>query len=363
MGILRGRNVGTGSNSSKMISATVLASQSAIRISPNSKGPRVVCRAEAEKKEGKSEEKAVATKSEESDAPAESEKPKPPEPKLGEGGRPIMPWTNAKGYTLQEMSNPWRNGRDAFNKDKIVNDRRVNGIPIFQAWTQPYLDGTLPGDEGYDPLKMFDPEAPVTGFWRNQKWIRMAEIFHCRLAMVGLVGMITPEIFAINGGKFEAPLWWQTGWLPGATTATFWTDPITLFTLQMALVGFVEMRRFQDYVKPGSMGEAPFLGNEKEQWGGSGDPAYPGGPVFDPMKLAYNKSEKTLFNLKTKEIRNGRLAMLAVLGCAFQAMLTPEHKGPVQNLLDHLEDPNKNNLFQYMRDAGAAGRALQFYDP
>ena len=40
-----------------------------------------------------------------------------------------------------------------------------------------YLDGTLPGDYGFDPLRLgSDPDA--------LKWFQMAEVFHGRVAMV-----------------------------------------------------------------------------------------------------------------------------------------------------------------------------------
>jgi hypothetical protein len=47
----------------------------------------------------------------------------------------------------------------------------------------------------------------------------------------------------------------------------------------------------------------------------------PGGLWFDPLGWGSASPEKVK-DLRTREIKNGRLAMLAVLGAAFQAPLT-----------------------------------------
>lgn len=44
--------------------------------------------------------------------------------------------------------------------------------------------------------------------------------------------------------------------------------------------------------------------------GGSGNPAYPGGQFFNLMKF----EGPTLASMKEKEVKNGRLAMVAMLG-------------------------------------------------
>ena len=46
--------------------------------------------------------------------------------------------------------------------------------------------------------------------------------------------------------------------------------------------------------------------------------------------------------LKTKELRNGRLAMLAVFGYGAQAVMTGD--GPFKNLTDHLSNPFGSNI-------------------
>ena len=57
------------------------------------------------------------------------------------------------------------------------------------------------------------------------------------------------------------------------------TDAYSLFFIELLLFNFVELRRFQDYRKPGSMGKQYLLGLENGLKG-SGDPAYPGAPML-----------------------------------------------------------------------------------
>jgi len=207
-----------------------------------------------------------------------------------------------------------------------------------------YLDGTLPGDYGFDPLGLMDPEG--TGVFVDRRWLPYAELINGRFAMLGAAGAIAPEILGKLGliPQQTAIPWFKTGVFPPAGTYHFWADSYTLFVLEMALMGFAEHRRAQDYYKPGSMGKQYFLGLEK-YLGGSGDPSYPGGPIFN--FLNFGKDEKEMKSLKVKEVKNGRLAMLAILGYFIQAIFTGV--GPFQNLLDHLADPVHNNLLTNLK--------------
>jgi light-harvesting complex I chlorophyll a/b binding protein 3 len=207
-----------------------------------------------------------------------------------------------------------------------------------------YLDGSLPGDYGFDPLGLSDPEG--TGGFIEPKWLAYGEIINGRYAMMGVVGAIAPEILGKAGliPPETALAWFQTGVIPPAGTYSYWADPYTVFVFEMALFGFAEHRRFQDWANPGSMGKQYFLGLEKFL-GGSGNPIYPGGPLFNP--LGFGKDEKSLNELKLKEVKNGRLAMLAILGFFVQALVTGQ--GPYQNLLDHLADPFNNNVLTSLK--------------
>ncbi|CAA0828014.1 photosystem I light harvesting complex gene 3 [Striga hermonthica] len=88
------------------------------------------------------------------------------------------------------------------------------------------------------------------------------------------------------------------------------------------------------------MGKQYFLGPAQKGLGGSGDTAYPGGPFVNPF--GFRKDEKLM-----KEVKNGMLAMMAILGYFVQGLVTG--LGQFQNLLDHLADPVNNNVLTSLK--------------
>ena len=201
-------------------------------------------------------------------------------------------------------------------------------VPFGQCTTTPApctLDGTLPCDYGFDPLNLgADPE--------NLKWFVQAELMHSRWAMLGLAGMVGPELLT-KIGMADLPNWIDAGSWDG-----YWLGAGPLFFTQMAMMNWAEVRRWQDMKAPGTMNEDPLTGANKGDT--NVDVGYPKG-LFDPM--GYAKDPKKAEQLKRKEIANGRLAMVAMVGCFAQAISTGT--GPVDNLFTHLADPGHNNIF------------------
>lgn len=112
---------------------------------------------------------------------------------------------------------------------------------------------------------------------------------------------------------------------------------MTLGLVQAILMNWVEVLRWKDMQKPGSVHEDPiFKGNKCT----GTVPGYPGGKLFDPFNYGSSAAFETN---KVKEIKNGRLAMLAMAGFFTQAFVTGE--GPVANLAAHLADPGHANFF------------------
>lgn len=186
-----------------------------------------------------------------------------------------------------------------------------------------YLDGSLPGDNGFDPLGLAeDPE--------NLRWYVQAELVNGRWAMLGVVGMLLPEVLTTLG-IINVPKWYEAG------KAEYFASSSTLFVIEFILFHYVEIRRWQDIKNPGCVNQDPIFKNYSLPPHECGYP----GSVFNPLNFAPTPEAKE------KELANGRLAMLAFLGFIVQHNVTG--KGPFDNLLQHLSDPWHNTIVQTFR--------------
>nr|DAA05884.1 TPA_inf: chloroplast light-harvesting complex I protein precursor Lhca3 [Euglena gracilis] len=193
------------------------------------------------------------------------------------------------GSTRGQVSGSTRGQRSASTRGSASVEERLLWFPNV---TPPaYLTGEFPGDRGFDPAGLSaDPET----FDR----MRIAEIIHGRVAMLAVVGALVPD-FLGKGNWFEAPA------IAG----------IDIGDVQQFILGYGVFEFGRGLNK-------------------SSNPAaiYPG---FDPLNLT---SDYT----KEAEIKNGRLALTAMLG--FEVQRHVVGGSPLANLSDHLQQPLKFNI-------------------
>jgi len=164
----------------------------------------------------------------------------------------------------------------------------------------------------WDPLKLSERE-----FWDNTNeetigWLRHAEIKHGRIAMAGFVGYIVHS----NGIHFP----WHTPGdeLCGSVSAPelFHSLPEVAKVQIIMGIGFLEWwseLRLIDgekhYMKGGKPGYVPPFDATPDQL-----PHWIGLNLYDPLKRSANKTEEQKAKGLLKELNNGRLAMIGLMG-------------------------------------------------
>ena len=180
-----------------------------------------------------------------------------------------------------------------------MNAARSKSLPFLT--NQPKLDGSMAGDEGFDPLGLPNLDASNLGI--DLYWMREAELKHSRVAMLAIFGALMQE-----GGFI----------VPGLPTAknqvtAFWDcldnnpGPIFASVIFFGIVEFVSGVAITEGKKNGRA---------------------PGDYGFNPLNLG--NSEKAAKEFAVKEIRNGRLAMWAAAGMLIQGATTSD--GALGNL-------------------------------
>ncbi|KAL2343785.1 hypothetical protein Fmac_005070 [Flemingia macrophylla] len=175
-----------------------------------------------------------------------------------------------------------------------------------------WLDGSLPGDYGFDPLGLGKDPAFL-------KWYREAELIHGRWAMAAVVGIFI-------GQAWSGVPWFEAGADPNAIAPFSFGS---LLGTQLLLMGWVESKRWVDFFNPDSQSvewATPWSRTAENFGNSTGDQGYPGGKFFDPLGFAgtirdgvYIPDTEKLERLKLAEIKHARIAMLAMLIFYFEA--------------------------------------------
>jgi len=161
-----------------------------------------------------------------------------------------------------------------------------------------YLDGSMPGDYGFDPLRLGANAASLP-------YYAEAERQNGRWAMAAVVGVL----FVEATGTATGTDWLNVGASEGALGSF---DLKTLIAIQAAFFGVAEALRYNAWK------------------------ANPAGPFIDPAGQISDEK-------RVKEIKNGRLAMLAYVGFVSQAL--NRGMGPIACLQAHMADPWHNNIY------------------
>merc|ERR1712203_417877 len=211
---------------------------------------------------------------------------------------------------------------DAETKKRRLNAEIANGrlamMAIIGMFFQDGLTGSAWGDwalyEG-SPLRAFESElgvqAPV-GFWdpvgfcndgdsAKFKRRRATELKHGRVSMLACMGYITPELFKLPG------------YLSPTQGVNFADIPNGLVAIsKVPVAGWAQIAAWCAFCEV-SQKQVP------------GTPAYEGNFGFKaiPDSLVYDSSDPAQRKKKLNaELANGRLAMMAIIGCFFQDGLT-----------------------------------------
>ena len=149
----------------------------------------------------------------------------------------------------------------------------------------------------------YDQKPPYPEFMPDPIWAREAEVKHGRVAMTAVFGLIVQEL-APRGVPFP--------WFEGEKVLALHDKLVSVGAAWQLLVfiGIFELLFLQKYAEGGLDGTGNY---------GIYD-------YFDPLGLA--KDEATFETNRLKEVKNGRLAMIAFSGIIHHYLITG--KGPIE---------------------------------
>ena len=162
----------------------------------------------------------------------------------------------------------------------------------------------------WDPME-FHKLSKVSANNPDVAWLREAELKHGRVCMLAFVGILVTS----GGTHFGAPVFTEAA-------AAGWPDSLGviqklnggIFAQGIAAIAIVEGVSNTNSARGGAWWDGLWFG---ERAGG----VVAGDFGWDPLKLM-PKDAKAAERMKLKELKNGRLAMLAVMGMFFEYIQT-----------------------------------------
>jgi light-harvesting complex I chlorophyll a/b binding protein 1 len=145
------------------------------------------------------------------------------------------------------------------------------------------LDGTVPGDMGFDPMRLSDIQTDLN-------YARWAEVKHGRICMLAIVGIIVQQA----GIHFPGEAYTNTD-IFGAISSVGWAANIQILCAIAIVEGSTFYKHYSDDSTPGDIG-----------WGN---------------KVLYDLSPEQQKVRLEQEIIHGRLAMIAFVGAVVQTLV------------------------------------------
>ncbi|KAI5056298.1 hypothetical protein GOP47_0028116 [Adiantum capillus-veneris] len=108
--------------------------------------------------------------------------------------------------------------------DAEVEAKRGEWLPGLAS--PAYLDGKLANDNGFNPLSLAEDLS-------NLKWYVQAELQNGRWAMLGVAGMLIPDLLT-KIGAINVPAWYDAG------KVEYFAPTSTLFVIEFILLHYVE---------------------------------------------------------------------------------------------------------------------------
>ena len=200
--------------------------------------------------------------------------------------------------TIEDQVEPSSDAVLAALEETTASAIKINGWEANADLPCYGLPGALAPTGYFDPIGFAQKGISLN----DVKRYREAEVQHGRVAMIATVGYLAGEAVS---GPFS---------ITGPANDQLQQVPFPAFVLLTAFIATAEIKRAQiGWVEPSLTSWTKTLFTLRESY-------YPGDVGFDPLGLKPTNA-KAFADMQTRELQNGRLAMLGVAGMCSQELV------------------------------------------